>query len=455
MTKELLIHQSVLVQSPYTFLRIRFFFLIGGYACGKTSALIDSLCMAISYFAGKKDKEGKAPKIGLCGITITFLKKTLLGGFLSVLRSTRSVYSFDKAQNIIYIAGVEIHITPIKIPEDIFGYDWCAAFIDELDELPAYSAVEVVTSVNDRCRQHIQGCREPFMVFATTSQGLKGTYTVIQDFKKKNIDYFIVRGRTKDNTNLPKDYVESMYKIYNDKEIECLLEGKFISIESGRVFPEYNEIDNKHIDDLVDKLEDNEEVIIGQDFNKGFNKAVAIVIRNGEIFAVKDFIFESVTDAPSVFRTLFPTQRISWVPDATSNDVLPTFKAELRANNIRVVYRKKNPLVADRVFAINKLFRLKLLWLCPLCKELSNDLVLHINDKDTGRPAKGVGEKAPDHMTDAFAYAVYYAITSRPSMKEAYNMTLKRRREIYLAINEDETEEVSRLVDYGGDKEWR
>ena len=139
--------------------------------------------------------------------------------------------------------------------------------IDELDELPTNIAMEAVKSVNDRVRQQIEGFRDPFVCFATTSQGLKGLYQTVMHFKKSGIGYFLLRARTRDNTYLPVEYVKNMYSIYNEKEVKCLLEGEFISIDSGLVFPDYNPAVNKLDEDLFDCLEDNDVVYIGQDFN--------------------------------------------------------------------------------------------------------------------------------------------------------------------------------------------
>lgn len=260
------IHQSLLIQSPYRYDNVRFFFLIGGYAAGKTSGLSYALIQAIKYFSGKKDSEGKPPKIGVCGITLTFLKKTFTGAFVQLLQSTKSQFNYDKAHNVIYVAGVELHLTPIEDEETIFGFDWCACFVDELDELPTHKSIAVVKALNDRCRQKVENSRSPFLNFATTSQGLKGTYKTIQNFRKQGMNHVIIRGRTCDNTSLPKEYVEAMYRIYNERERRCLLEAEFIDINAGNVYPDY--IENEcGAEDLYQSLDPEETVYIGQDFN--------------------------------------------------------------------------------------------------------------------------------------------------------------------------------------------
>ena len=424
--KKCLIHQSIFIQAPYLFPEVRYFFLIGGYACGKTSSLSDALTEAIIYFSGKKDREGKSPKIGLCGITLTFLKKTFSGSFVQVLRNTKSIFTYDKNSNIIYVAGVEIHLTPIINEEEIFGFDWCACFVDELDELATYKAIAVVKALGDRCRQVIPGTRSPFLNFATTSQGLKGTFQVIEQFKKVGMNYFLVRGRTKDNTYLPKSFIEAQYKIYNQKEIDCLLEGKFVSINSDKTYPNYDR-QSCYLDyDMYDRITEDDTIYIGQDFNKGFNKAVAIIARDGIAYAVKEYTFPDPRKAPEVFRYDYPKNRIKWIPDSTSSDLFPQFKKALRENRIEIVYRKKNPLVRDRTFLVNSMCHSGRFFVSKSCEDLDTALFTRQNDPDTGLPMKGKGDKAPDHICDCLEYALYYCVCWLRMFKSLYSVTIGR-----------------------------
>lgn len=267
---KLLDHQARFVQAPYIFEDIRFFILCGGFACGKTSSLVYAVLYAVKLLLGKKDKEGNNPRIMVCSKTITFLSKTWTTKFEQVLKATGSSYKYDKAHNIITVGSVEIYLIATEEPENIYGFDVCYCVVDELDELPTGTAMEAVKSINDRVRQQIEGFRSPTLCFATTSQGLKGLYQTVLHFKKSGIGYVLMRARTCDNTYLPKDYVKNMYTIYNEKERECLLEGKFISIDSGLVFPDYNPEKNLLDYDLYETVRDemtDATVYIGQDFN--------------------------------------------------------------------------------------------------------------------------------------------------------------------------------------------
>lgn len=331
-TVKLLEHQALLVQSPFVNSDIRFHFLIAGYASGKTSGLVYAILHTVKNLLGKKDEEGHNPKILVASKNLTFMKKTLTGLLEQDLRMTCSEYTYDKAHNIITIGNVELLLIPDEDESSIYGFSCFASFVDELDELDTQTAMAVVKSINDRTRQQIEGMRSCFIVFTTSSQGLKGTYQTVMHFNKSNIGYVLIRARTKDNIYLPPDYIKNMYSIYNEKERDCLLEGKFVSIDSGLIFPDYDPKNNKLDSDLYDFVRNNPEytIYIGQDFNGFGNNAVAFTVLEGSIIAIKDYEFPDIRRAPEVFRYDFPENRIVWVPDMTYKEHFSEFKKELK-----------------------------------------------------------------------------------------------------------------------------
>lgn len=423
---KLLPHQANLVQAPYVFPDIRFFALVAGYASGKTSALVYCILFAVKTLLGKKDKEGHNPKIMVGSKNLTFMKKTLTGLLEQDLKETNSEYTYDKAHNIITIGNVELLLVPIEDESSIYGYSVTLVVLDELDELDTQTAMAVVKSSNDRCRQLILGWRSPAFIFCTSSQGLKGTYQTIMHFKKSGIGYVLMRARTRDNIYLPKDYVDSMYSIYNEKETACLLEGNFVSIDSGLVFPDYNPEVNKLDTDLYEYVRDEKlPVYCAQDFNSFGNNAVAFAIIDTNIVAVKDYEFPDIRRAPEVFRYDFPENDILWIPDMTYKEHFIEFKKELKLFRIKIAYRSCNPLVGDRNFACNKLFIAGKLFICPICKGLEDTLLTWQKDPKTGLPSKG-GKGAPDHKGDCLGYAVHYLLSWKRELKPLYRVTLER-----------------------------
>jgi hypothetical protein len=379
------------------------------------------------------------------------MKKTLTGLLEQDLKETNSEYTYDKAHNIITVGNVELLLIPDEDESNIYGFSCACAFVDELDELDTQTAMAVVKSINDRCRQQVEGFRSPFMVYTTSSQGLKGTYQTVMHFKKSGIGYVLIRAETRMNTYLPKDYVENMYAIYNEKERACLLEGKFVSIDSGLIFPDYNPAVNKLDNDLYEYARDtvlgydkegNEihyQIYIGQDFNGFGNNAVAFVVINGAIIAIKDYEFPDIRRAPEVFRYDFPLNEIVWIPDMTYKEHFVEFKKELRVFKIKVAYRSCNPLVGDRNFACNKLFIAEHLFICPMCKDLETTLLTWQKDPKTGQPSKG-GKGAPDHKGDCLGYVVHYLLSWKRELKPLYAVTLERLYEKRRARGADATE---------------
>lgn len=157
------------------------------------------------------------------------------------------------------------------------------------------------------------------------------------------------------------------------------------------------------------------------------NSAVACVIKSGAIVIIKDYDIPDIRRAPEIFRYDFPTQKIVWIPDATSTQFYSQFKKELRAKNIKIAYRKSNPLVQDRVFVINKLLYAQRLFTTPICKEVEKTLLTHQFDPKTQVPMKG-GKGAPDHIADAMGYAIYHIMCWEKTLKDVYDVTLGRKK---------------------------
>lgn len=197
-------------------------------------------------------------------------KETLLVKYESSTKNFTTAHLTAKTSNV--VGQYTVYDLCVEGCHEFFAngvrvHNCALAVVDELDELPTGIAMEAVKSINDRVRQQIDGFRSPFICFATTSQGLKGLYQTVLHFQKAGIGYLLMRARTRDNTYLPADYVKNMYSIYNEKEVACLLEGQFVSIDSGLVFPDYDPKKNKLDVDLFDSIADDDTVYIGQDFN--------------------------------------------------------------------------------------------------------------------------------------------------------------------------------------------
>ena len=422
---KLMKHQGLILQSPYVHTETKFHFDVAGYGSGKTSGLVYALLYTISKLQGKKDAEGNHARVILASKNLTFLSKTSISNLEQVLRRTNTDYRYDKKNNIITVGTVDIFLIPLENPETIYGYSCVASFLDELSELPPDVCMEAIKAINERTRQTVKDFRNPFIVSVSSSQGLDGQYMAMEHFKRNGISYVYIRGETKDNIYLKKSDIDNLYKIYNETERKVYLEGYFLSVKTSLVFSDYDPKRNMLAVDLFDQLEPDDTVYIGQDFNSWGCAGVACVVKKGAIIVIKDYDIPDIRRAPEIFRYDFPTQKIVWIPDATATSFYTQFKKELWAKNIKIAYRKSNPLVQDRVFVINKLLYSERMFICPIAKSVEHSLLTHQFDAKTGQPMKG-GKGAPDHISDAMGYAVYHIMCWVKDLKDLYKVTLGR-----------------------------
>lgn len=421
-----------MLQAPETYEDIRHFLLIAGYGSGKSNCLIDCLWKAVRDLQGKHDQNGNDPRVMLAASTISFLERSVLLNLEQLLKMTETRCRWNKKNNIIRIGNVDIIVIPLENPDQIFGYDVCVALIDELDELPTDTAMEAVAAINQRLRQKVDGFRPPYMQCFSTAQGIRGMYQLVQDFRAKDIGYLIVRASTRDNRFLPPEYVKSLYASMSEEQARCYLDGEFLAVESRRVFPDYRDDRNMLDGDFYPLFLDAEGeyaravVYIAQDFNTGFNNAVACTVIDKCIVFIKDYELADMREAGTVFRTDFPTQRIIWIPDITGKDKIEAVRMEFKATyHIEIADIRKNPLINDRIYACNSLFYMQRMFLTPVCQSLRDSLILHYRNRKTGMPSKG-GKGAPDHKTDCLGYAVSYILRNHAAFYDLYSITFGR-----------------------------
>jgi hypothetical protein len=217
-----------------------------------------------------------------------------------------------------------------------------------------------------------------------------------------------------------------MKKMYSPEERRVFMDGEFLAIAKGRVLGDFDWERNYIGYDLDQQLKSQETVVIAMDFNTGFNRASAYIVREGVIYAIKCYDFPSAQDAPAVFRYDFPYQRILWVPDVTMKDSFPLFARELRKYGIQIIYRKKSPLVEDTVFLVNKLFYTGRLLICKIAKDLAEACALFMRDKDNKIP-KGIGPSSPAHYVDGVRYACAFIALRDPVFKDIRHLVLEKR----------------------------
>lgn len=405
-------HQSLLLSAPFEYSDIAYHFLIGGYGCGKSFSGV-LLILKLYYMYN-----GKNVIFGLGGTSQTLLRKTLLADLFKTLESGGIGYSHNKLEHIVTIGTVQFIYIGTASPDQIYAYNFSGFICDELDELPQDKAIEAFSAIQERTRVVLPDGRNPFSIFVTTAQGLRGTFRIITDMKDRGVPYIKIRGMTKDNTSLSPDYVARLYDLYTENERSAFLEGNFVDLYTGRVYPEYRE-DQHLIAPFA--IKPNEPIFVGQDLNSGFSKGIAFIIRGDRLFAIKEYSFAAIGNAPQLLRNDFPMNEIFWYPDASAKEIMMGYQKEILSVGIKLRMGTINPSITERIFTVNKLFLMNRLSIFNTLKQYPIALKTRQFNKQ-GDPEKGQGISAPDHICDSAEYVVWRIISSNPAFRDLFEV---------------------------------
>ncbi len=343
-------------------------------------------------------------------------------------------YTLNKHDSTIYTSSTGIGdfvFRTMDNPELLVGYESYRSHIDELDTLSEAKASAIWTKVLGRNRQTPKGIPQEHMkwnenkkVFEavnkisayTTPEGYKFCYKMWVENAKPS--YQMVRGKTIDNPTLTEAYIQSLIDSYPANLIEAYMNGEFVNLDSSTVYANYDRA--KH--ESYERIRENETLYIGCDFNVNNGAATIYVRRNGgkEWHAVEELC--AMKDTPEMIRIISEKWKqkghhIVMYPDssgasrsaANANASMSSI-AQLHQAGFEVRAHKKNPLVVDRIAAMNKAYSDGRVFInsrnCPTtakCQEQQS------YDKN-GQPDKKSGV---DHQNDATTYPIAYEMAIR------------------------------------------
>jgi hypothetical protein len=400
--------------------------MVAGFGAGKTNALVQRLSsLKIRY-----------PRNNVAYYLPTYdLVNTIaIPRFQEVLETFSFYegrdYKINKAEKMINLhdAG-SIILRTMDNPGRIVGYEVGHSGVDELDTLKQKDATSVWQKILARNRQklfvNVAKENEPdrwivdeealnTIAVGTTPEGFRFVY---DRWKKNppNDQYHIIEASTYSNArNLPADYIANLIADYPPNLIQAYLEGKFINLTSGAVYPEFDRV----LNGCQTVIAAGEPLHIGMDFNVGNMAGVVFVARNGEPHAAAEVM--KVLDTPAMIKAIkarWPNNPIFVYPDASgdsrkSNNASETDLALLRNAGFTVLNNTKNPFIRDRVLAVNIIIhsgqgpteRRRLKVNCDQCPAFAEALEKQAYT-DKGEPDKTSGL---DHAADAGGYFIAY-----------------------------------------------
>lgn len=464
-------HEIFLTDPQTRFLEstAKFPLFVAGFGAGKSTTLGLSVLNDLNHsYSGIK--------IGIYCPTYDLLKLITVPYLEEFLYHAGIEYKLNKSDWIFYLAtGDQIIMRSMDNPARIVGYQTFRAHIDEMDTLPETKAEEAWNKIIARNRQPIpivdnngnyeyvehkklseeeQELRKPDRVLMggkflkvrpgdgthcielefnrvsaySTPEGFRFCYNKwakdVKDAESKG--YEMIQAPTYSNPYLKPDYIQSLRDTYPAQLIEAYLEGKFVNLTSGAVYPDYD----RELNNTSEVVKDGDVLHVGMDFNVGNMSAAIFVIRNSIPYLVDEIA--GGRDTPSICVALkerYPNHQILVYPDSSGQNTSSKSASQsdltiIKSNGFMLKARSKNPFIKDRVASVgakicnannNRTFFIN----ADKCPTSVEGLEQQVYGKD-GMPDKKAGK---DHMNDAIGYFIYflYPIVKKVMKRTAAN----------------------------------
>ena len=370
--------------------------MVAGYGAGKSHALILRTMKLIF---------GNGGNIAYYLPTYDLIKTIAYPRFIEVLDNLKVAYKLNKSDHILEVNNKQIIFRTLDNPDRIVGYEVTDSMVDELDTLPINKARECWVKIIARNRQKKAG--QNTVAVGTTPEGFRFVYE--QWGKNPTESYQIIKAPTYSNPHLPENYIDLLRETYSPQLLEAYIEGEFVNLTSGSVYPDYD----RELNGTDATIQKGEPLHIGMDFNVNNGAAVVHIQRSPLALAVDELT--GVRDTPSMIKILqekYTGHTIIIYPDASGG---ATKSVNASISDLRLLKDagftidapKKNPFVKDRVAAFNRLicnpagdryYRVN----TDKCPNLAVSLEQQVYDKN-GVPDK---ESGLDHIVDGAGYYV-------------------------------------------------
>ena len=190
------------------------------------------------------------------------------------------------------------------------------------------------------------------------------------------------------------------------------MNGEFVNLASCSLYPDWDR--SRHYSDAQPTERDT--IFVGIDVNIG-NSVTQHCIRKGEAFHFfAEAVYRDTQQIAAGLKELYPWHfehdQLILIPDASVKQRSTAAAQEsdlgiLKKAGHRVASQTSNPLIQNRVNAVNVVISRDHLLVGNGCKHLRRTLEQHAFD-DKGKPEKGgVGMDDLSHSGDAMGYAVF------------------------------------------------
>lgn len=387
-------------QDDFVFAEEQYPLFCGGFGAGKSEALFKRL-LILKLKYPKLNMGYFAPSFDLINL-IAFPRLTEL------LTQCGLKFKLNKSEKVFHIDGYgQIICRSMDAPNSIVGFEIGDAVIDELDTMQQDKAENAWNKIIARCRQKKPDGMANTAAVGTTPEGFRFCYNRWE--KRATEKYKLYRAPTYSNPYLPDSYIEGLRDSYPPQLLAAYLDGKFVNLASGGVYPDFD----RDLNRSYETIKPREVLHIGMDFNVLKMAAVVNVLRDGKAHAVDELV--NVRDTPTMcalIKERFPDHTIKIYPDAagqatSSKNASESDHVIIRSFGFQIVVNGSNPMIKDRINAFNAQImnsnNVRSFYVnTDMCPNLTEALEQQAYDKN-GMPDKSTGH---DHVLDAQGYFI-------------------------------------------------
>ena len=375
--------------------------LVAGYGAGKTHIFIRKTLLNMF----KRVNNNGVSNGWVIYPTYDLAEELFVEPFKDLLDSMNCPYEYNQSKHRFRTAAGNIKIYQLQKPQRIIGAELTFIGFDEFD-VESWKNCDMAFK---KAIGRMRGSDNCEIYIVTSPEGFHYTHKIF--VTDDNDDRYLVRGKTTDNTYLPKAYVKLLESNYDASLLKAYRDGEFVNLSALSTYHSFNR--EKNVKET--KYDPKKPIYIGQDFNT--DPLCAVLWQkyhekpNIRIF--KTYSLSHAGEGDLLTERLcqqikqeYPNNTYYSYPDATGvarHSSARYSDIDILRKHFKVRVKHINPLVVNRVNAMNRVLQDNLI-IDPSCQDIINDLERTVNKPNTREIDKS--NKELTHLTDALGYSV-------------------------------------------------
>ena len=378
--------------------------LVGGLGSGKT--FVFTRKVLLNMF--KRVNRNGVSNGWVIYPTYDLAEELFVQPFKELLDDMNCPYEYNQSKHRFRTAAGNIKIYQLQKPQRIIGAELTYIGFDEFD-VESWKNCDMAFK---KAIGRMRGSDNCEIFIVTSPEGFHYTHKIF--VTDDNDDRYLVRGKTTDNTYLPKQYIKLLESNYDDSLLKAYRDGEFVNLSALSTYHSFSRTgENSNVKEV--KYNPNKPIHIGQDFNTDPLCAVLWQQYDSKpnIRIFKTYSLSHAGEGDLLTERLcqhikqdYPNNTYYSYPDATGRAKHSSARfsdIDILRRHFKVMVKHINPLVVNRVNAMNKALQDNMI-VDPSCTDLINDLERVTNKPNTREIDKS--NKELSHLSDALGYSV-------------------------------------------------